>query len=242
MIWSGGGSPPCPPAHTLDVACGTGFLTRHLPGRVTGLDQSERMLAIAHERVPDGRFVHGEALELAFADGSFERGEVEGGVVEAADGLVHAGQRFFEVLAAAPGGAQCPEGRGSQAGGGWPGAGGVGDRQPGAVAVLDKVEPVAAHFVARQQGAGELGAGDPGDARWEEVLLDLGRGARRLASARCLYVVGVVVDELERRGALLGDVLERSDGGPMQRKRAVTRPRSQSGSATQPGSRSCSRV
>ena len=26
------------PARTLDVACGTGFLTRHLPGEVTGLD------------------------------------------------------------------------------------------------------------------------------------------------------------------------------------------------------------
>lgn len=62
-----------PPAHTLDVACGTGFLTRHLPGRVTGLDQSEGMLAIARERVPEGRFVHGDALELPFAEGSFER-------------------------------------------------------------------------------------------------------------------------------------------------------------------------
>ena len=35
-----------PPARTLDLACGTGFLTRHLGGEVTGLDQSERMLAI----------------------------------------------------------------------------------------------------------------------------------------------------------------------------------------------------
>ncbi len=29
-----------PPARTLDVACGTGFLTRHLRGEVTGLDQT----------------------------------------------------------------------------------------------------------------------------------------------------------------------------------------------------------
>jgi ubiquinone/menaquinone biosynthesis C-methylase UbiE len=29
-----------PPARTLDVACGTGFLTRHLRGEVVGLDQS----------------------------------------------------------------------------------------------------------------------------------------------------------------------------------------------------------
>ena len=40
-----------PEARTLDVACGTGFLTRHLRGEVTGLDQSEQMLAIARERM-----------------------------------------------------------------------------------------------------------------------------------------------------------------------------------------------
>jgi ubiquinone/menaquinone biosynthesis C-methylase UbiE len=61
------------PARTLDVACGTGFLTRHLPGEITALDQSERMLAIAQDRVPEASFVHGEALPLPFADGSFER-------------------------------------------------------------------------------------------------------------------------------------------------------------------------
>ena len=62
-----------PPARTLDVACGTGFLTRHLRGEITGLDQSERMLAIAGERVPDAKFVAGDALSLPFADSAFER-------------------------------------------------------------------------------------------------------------------------------------------------------------------------
>ena len=62
-----------PPASTLDVACGTGFLTRHLPGRVTGLDQSEAMLEIARERVPRAKFVVGDALVLPFEGGSFER-------------------------------------------------------------------------------------------------------------------------------------------------------------------------
>jgi ubiquinone/menaquinone biosynthesis C-methylase UbiE len=61
------------PAHTLDVACGTGFLTRHLAGEVTGLDQSTRMLAIARDHVPGGTFVQGDALALPFADGAFER-------------------------------------------------------------------------------------------------------------------------------------------------------------------------
>jgi ubiquinone/menaquinone biosynthesis C-methylase UbiE len=62
-----------PPGQTLDVACGTGFLTQHLAGDVTGLDQSEQMLEIARERVPRGKFVRGDALELPFADGAFSR-------------------------------------------------------------------------------------------------------------------------------------------------------------------------
>ncbi len=62
-----------PPVRTLDVACGTGFLTRFLRGEVTGLDQSERMLAIATCRVPGGRFTAGDGLELPFADNSFDR-------------------------------------------------------------------------------------------------------------------------------------------------------------------------
>jgi ubiquinone/menaquinone biosynthesis C-methylase UbiE len=61
------------PARTLDVACGTGFLTRHLPGEVTGLDQSSTMVEIARERVPEATFVVGDALALPFGDRSFER-------------------------------------------------------------------------------------------------------------------------------------------------------------------------
>lgn len=79
-----------PAARTLDVACGTGFLTRHLAGAVTGLDQSERMLEIARRRVPAASFVRGDAAELPFEDGSFDRvftghfyGHLEDGVREA---------------------------------------------------------------------------------------------------------------------------------------------------------------
>jgi ubiquinone/menaquinone biosynthesis C-methylase UbiE len=61
------------PGRTLDVACGTGFLTQYLRGEVTGLDQSEQMLAIAGHRVPGGTFVAGDALELPFDDGAFDR-------------------------------------------------------------------------------------------------------------------------------------------------------------------------
>jgi ubiquinone/menaquinone biosynthesis C-methylase UbiE len=62
-----------PPLRTLDVACGTGFLTRHLRGDVVGLDASERMLELARKQVPNARFVQGDALSLPFDDGAFER-------------------------------------------------------------------------------------------------------------------------------------------------------------------------
>ena len=58
---------------TLDVACGTGFLTQHLPGSVTGLDQSTSMLELASARVPAAGFVQSDALRLPFADGTFDR-------------------------------------------------------------------------------------------------------------------------------------------------------------------------
>jgi ubiquinone/menaquinone biosynthesis C-methylase UbiE len=61
------------PVRTLDVACGTGWLTRHLRGDVTGLDASPSMLDIAAERMPEANFVVGDALDLPFADHSFDR-------------------------------------------------------------------------------------------------------------------------------------------------------------------------
>jgi demethylmenaquinone methyltransferase/2-methoxy-6-polyprenyl-1,4-benzoquinol methylase len=61
------------PGRTLDVACGTGYLTRDLRGEVVGLDASEAMVAIAAERMPGARFVVGDALALPFRDGEFER-------------------------------------------------------------------------------------------------------------------------------------------------------------------------
>jgi ubiquinone/menaquinone biosynthesis C-methylase UbiE len=62
-----------PPKRTLDVACGTGFLTRHLRGEIVGLDASERMLTLAREQAPDAEFVAGDALSLPFADTTFDR-------------------------------------------------------------------------------------------------------------------------------------------------------------------------
>jgi len=62
-----------PAAKTLDIACGTGFLTRHLHGEIVGLDQSAQMLDEARRKAPDARFVQGDALSLPFPDGRFDR-------------------------------------------------------------------------------------------------------------------------------------------------------------------------
>jgi ubiquinone/menaquinone biosynthesis C-methylase UbiE len=62
-----------PPARTLDIACGTGFLTKHLSGEVVGLDQSESMLEVARDAAPHAEFVQGDALAPPFDDSSFDR-------------------------------------------------------------------------------------------------------------------------------------------------------------------------
>lgn len=62
-----------PPARTLDIGCGTGFLTANLAGDVTGIDRSPRMIAVAAGRVPTGDFQVGDALALPFPDDAFER-------------------------------------------------------------------------------------------------------------------------------------------------------------------------
>ncbi|HET9323089.1 MAG TPA: methyltransferase domain-containing protein [Gaiellaceae bacterium] len=62
-----------PLARTLDVACGTGFMTRHLRGEVVGLDQSETMLDVARAQAPNAEFLRGNALDLPFDDGAFDR-------------------------------------------------------------------------------------------------------------------------------------------------------------------------
>jgi ubiquinone/menaquinone biosynthesis C-methylase UbiE len=62
-----------PPGRTLDVACGTGFLTRHLRGDVVGLDQSDRMLSEAMRQAPHATYIRGDGLALPFSNDSFSR-------------------------------------------------------------------------------------------------------------------------------------------------------------------------
>lgn len=61
------------PARTLDIACGSGFLTRHLRGVIVGLDQSRAMVGLTKTRLPNGLALVGDALKLPFADGAFDR-------------------------------------------------------------------------------------------------------------------------------------------------------------------------
>ncbi|MEK2493924.1 class I SAM-dependent methyltransferase [Kitasatospora purpeofusca] len=65
---------PQGPATVLDIACGTGIVTRRLrrPGRtVLGVDRSPGMLVPAAHRIPGGA-VCGDATRLPFASGSVD--------------------------------------------------------------------------------------------------------------------------------------------------------------------------
>ena len=61
------------PTRVLDVACGSGYLTRHLRGDVVALDQSAAMLRAARAEAPSARLVRGDGLALPFPDRRFGR-------------------------------------------------------------------------------------------------------------------------------------------------------------------------
>ncbi len=61
------------PTGVLDVACGSGYLTRHLRGDVVALDQSAAMLRAARAQAPSARLVRGDGLALPFPDRVFGR-------------------------------------------------------------------------------------------------------------------------------------------------------------------------
>jgi ubiquinone/menaquinone biosynthesis C-methylase UbiE len=58
----------------LDIGCGTGHGASLIPGaaQYNGIDLSSRMIEIAQERLPDAKFVHGNAESLPYEDESFD--------------------------------------------------------------------------------------------------------------------------------------------------------------------------
>jgi 2-polyprenyl-6-hydroxyphenyl methylase / 3-demethylubiquinone-9 3-methyltransferase len=63
--------------NVLDIGCGAGFLSNHLGAlghRVTGLDASPDALRVAalHDGTGSVRYLEGDALQLPFADASFD--------------------------------------------------------------------------------------------------------------------------------------------------------------------------
>jgi ubiquinone/menaquinone biosynthesis C-methylase UbiE len=62
-----------PAVNTLDVGCGTGYVSRWLPGQLTLMDTSSAMLSIAGRRRPDADFVRAKAPPLPFGDSTFGR-------------------------------------------------------------------------------------------------------------------------------------------------------------------------
>lgn len=66
-----------PAANVLDVGCGAGFLSNYLAGAgfdVTGIDASPTSIDVAtrHDTTGKVRYLLGDALELPFADASFD--------------------------------------------------------------------------------------------------------------------------------------------------------------------------
>lgn len=101
------------PCRVLDMGCGGGFLTNYLGEQgheVTGLDASAGALGVAAAHDPSGsvRYVRGDALELPFADGSFDVvcamdflehvEEPERAIAEAARVLRPSGMFFFHTF------------------------------------------------------------------------------------------------------------------------------------------------
>src|SRR6267143_3650672 len=60
----------------LDAACGPGYVSdavKQLGGVPTGIDFSEKMIAVAKTMFPEISFIQGDAQDLPFGDASFDR-------------------------------------------------------------------------------------------------------------------------------------------------------------------------
>ena len=72
----------------LDVACGPGYVSaslKQLGADPTGIDFSEKMIAIATAMFPDISFIQGNAQELPFPDARFDRVLINFGLLHVSD-------------------------------------------------------------------------------------------------------------------------------------------------------------
>jgi demethylmenaquinone methyltransferase/2-methoxy-6-polyprenyl-1,4-benzoquinol methylase len=80
---------PQPTDRVLDVACGTGDLTRAFTkagvNDIVGLDFTPEMLVIAREKVGGVQFIQGDAMDLPFEDASFDVLSIAFGIRNVAD-------------------------------------------------------------------------------------------------------------------------------------------------------------
>jgi len=82
----------------LDVACGTGRLTRELArrvapgGRAVGVDFSDEMLQVAKRDHPDLEFQQADALALPFPDATFDASTMAFGLRNLVDPVLGAGE------------------------------------------------------------------------------------------------------------------------------------------------------
>lgn len=77
-----------PGMEVLDLCCGQGNVAAALVGagaEVSGLDFSPTMLEMARKAVPEARFVEGDAMDLSFADQSFDAVTIGFGVPHVPD-------------------------------------------------------------------------------------------------------------------------------------------------------------
>ncbi|MBE1282647.1 MAG: methyltransferase domain-containing protein [Rhodobacteraceae bacterium] len=77
-----------PGAVALDLCCGQGIVSKGLVqagATVTGLDFSPAFLDLARARVPQARFVEGNAMELSFDAGSFDIVTIGFGILHVPD-------------------------------------------------------------------------------------------------------------------------------------------------------------
>jgi SAM-dependent methyltransferase len=87
-----------PGVRLLDIACGSGFAAAVAARRgalVSGIDASDRLIAIAAARTPNGSFQAGDMCALPFPDDSFEIATSFNGIWKGCEGALEQARRVL---------------------------------------------------------------------------------------------------------------------------------------------------